>query len=221
MSFGVCRSRINIEYATQMAVNGGDLIYVSPPPTSHSARVFLAVPSADTMCRQTDELFRLNSWLPVAADIFPSVLFTIFWLATSAPVSSAYFFATNILLVIFPSAQGPQDLRHWVIIIFGIICVGAICAVFYLSRRVGLFLTVVTAILKVLFLVVVIVAGMRAASVNRDSGSGWKELKPAGSTTSAASSLSAFILVLYSYSGFQNASYVCDLPPLCPLHRPS
>lgn len=143
--------------------------------------------------------------------IFPPILFSIFWLATSSPVTSTYFTSTNVLLAIQPTASGPQDLNIWTIILLAVGWIGLVCFITYSSRPITMILNVAFALYKVVLLLVLLVAGMKAGGANRNNSSGgWNELVPQGSITTTASSLSALMLVIYSYSGFQNANYVSE-----------
>jgi amino acid transporter len=120
-------------------------------------------------------------------------------------VANALAFARFVTVAALPDYSDGQDLDPRVIKLIAVNIVSVVCLIHYFSTDLGRLLNRVTAAYKLVLLVVVFGSGYWAAQVQH-VGLGREDDQPPN--PDATSRLGAFVLVLYSYSGWENANYV-------------
>jgi amino acid transporter len=118
---------------------------------------------------------------------------------------NAVIFAKYVLLAANPDTTKTVDLDDRLVRFIAIILVAFICLLHYFSGRFGLFINRLLALFKVILLITVFAAGMRASN---QPGSGKHDLHKSYEKKSYLDGLAAMVLILYSYSGYENANYV-------------
>jgi amino acid transporter len=118
-------------------------------------------------------------------------------------------FAKHVMLAANPSTSISTELDSRMIRFIAIVVLTVVCLLHYFSSRFGLFMNKVLAIFKLLLLVTVIIAGVNAA---KEPGSGLKDFEESYGKKNSADGLAAMVLILYAYSGYENANYVSPSP---------
>lgn len=85
----------------------------------------------------------------------------------------------------------------------GVVVLTAICLVHYFSGRVGRAMNQVFAFIKIILLLIVLGAGIRYARFNFVSEDWFRPANP-----NASSSATAFLYVVFSFAGWENATFV-------------
>lgn len=161
-------------------------------------------------------MYRTSRYFPSALSLLPPIAYALYWLLLSAPVSSATIFSVSILIADGSGVRLPESLSPVPIMFLAIGSFSLVCMLLLSSRNAALFANLVLAVFKLIMLLVIFITGLIYSGRNRAqaSVSGWNNLKPEQTQTSVAGTLSAILLVLFSYSGWQNANDVSLLPML-------
>jgi amino acid transporter len=133
-----------------------------------------------------------------------SSFFLILW--NSSPNSFA--FAKHALLAAIPTADSSKDFDARLVRLIAVAILTIICLMHYFSSKLGLFLNKILALFKALLLFSIFIAGMVAAKKQGSGTSDWTEKHGPGGKTNGVDSIAAFVLILYSYTGWENANYV-------------
>lgn len=120
-------------------------------------------------------------------------------------VANALAFARFIMVATIKDYHEGYEFDSKVIKLIAIDIITLVCLLYYFSTRFGILLNKVFALYKLCLLVAVIVAGGWAVS-QQNIGLNREAQQP---SSDPVSQLSAFVLVLYSYTGWENANYVC------------
>lgn len=147
---------------------------------------------------QLNEIFRTPKLLA-------TILFSGFFILLGNTSGNAIVFAKHILLAAKPDTNNAAELDPRLINLIAVGILSIICLLHYFSRRLGLFLNKAFALFKVFFLAAVFIAGVMARHKN-DSGIADFGTKQEGAN--GKDSLAAFIYIIYSYQGWENANYV-------------
>lgn len=121
-------------------------------------------------------------------------------------VANALAFARFVTVAALSDYSDGQDLNAKVIKLIAVCIVSVVCLIHYFSTDLGRLLNKVTALYKLVLLVVVFGSGFWAAARVQHVGLGRENDQPP--VPNVTSRLGAFVLVLYSYSGWENANYV-------------
>jgi amino acid transporter len=120
-------------------------------------------------------------------------------------VGNALAFARFVTIASLPGYSKGQDLDSKVIKLVAVNIISVVCLIHYSSTRLGLFLNRLLALYKLCLIVAVFGAGFWAADAQY-AGLGRDPKQPPRPST--ISRLGAFVLVIYSYTGWENANYV-------------
>jgi amino acid transporter len=115
------------------------------------------------------------------------------------------------LLAAIPSAESSSDFDPRLVRFIAVCILSAICLLHYFSSQLGLFLNKLLALYKALLLFSIFIAGMIASGKEGSGAHDWTTKYPPGHGNRGISSLAALVLVLYSYTGWENANYVSTL----------
>ncbi|KIW06544.1 uncharacterized protein PV09_02974 [Verruconis gallopava] len=148
-----------------------------------------------------DEVFY---WPQLLATMLASSFFLILW--NSSPNSFA--FAKHVLLASIPTANSSQDFDPRLIRFIAFSILTTICLLHYFSSKLGLFLNKVLALFKACLLLSIFIAGMVATRKPNSGTIDWSVKHGPKGKTNGADSIAAFVLILYSYTGWENANYV-------------
>lgn len=132
-------------------------------------------------------------------------MFSGFFILLENTSGNAIVFAKHTLLAANPDTKNATDLDSRLINLLAVGILSIICLLHYFSRRLGLFLNTTFALFKVFILIAVFIAGVMARHKN-DSGMTDFSTKQEGAN--GKDSLAAFIYIIYSYQGWENANYV-------------
>lgn len=133
-----------------------------------------------------------------------ATIFTWYWV-TLATAGNARTAAIYMASLISPNRSYNQ-LDESLVKFLAVVNQTVICLLLYFLRRVSFMLNSLFAIFKIVFLLVLFVAGMVATS-KEDSGTpdfGYRH-----PNSSALDSAAAMIWVIYAYQGWEHTNYVC------------
>jgi amino acid transporter len=139
------------------------------------------------------------------------VLFSGWFLLLANSYGNSVTFAKHVMLAASPSTSMSTELDSRLIRFIAIVVLAFVCLLHYFSGRFGLFMNKLLAIFKVLLLTTVIIAGVNSSN---KPGSGLKDFKESHGKKNSADGLAAMVLILYAYSGYENANYVGQLSKL-------
>lgn len=125
-----------------------------------------------------------------------------FFVMVGKGVANALAFARFVTVAALPNFSDGQALDPKVIKLLAVNIVSVVCLIHYFSTDLGRLLNKITAAYKLGLVIVGFASGFWATGV----GLGREDDQPP--TPDATSRLGAFVLVLYSYSGWENANYV-------------
>jgi hypothetical protein len=129
-----------------------------------------------------------------------------FFLMVGKGVANALAFARFVTVAALPDYSDGQDLNAKVIKLIAVCIVSVVCLIHYFSTDLGRLLNKLTALYKLILLVVVFGSGFWVAARVQHVGLGREDDQPP--VPGVTSRLGAFVLILYSYSGWENANYV-------------
>ncbi|KAF2719260.1 hypothetical protein K431DRAFT_314229 [Polychaeton citri CBS 116435] len=160
---------------------------------------------------------QIGTWFPYNGGeliyldrIYPAgFLFTLFFagthLAFPLTVGNCIAFARFVTIAAQPSYRTDADLDERVTKIIAIFALFSVCVILAASAKFGMFLNKSLALFKFFLLIIVFCRGF-ATSGNASAPQEF--IAPDNQDTSAWSYMGAFVLVVYSYSGWENANYV-------------
>jgi len=143
-----------------------------------------------------DEVFR-------RPDLLATILYSAFFVLTATTDGNCIEFAKHVLLAANPLAQTTAELDSRLITLFAILVLTFICFLHYFSRNSGLFLNLVFALYKIIFVAILIVAGGLAYKKSGHNLHDWDD-----QAVENRDALAAFIFIVYSYQGWEGANYV-------------
>ena len=132
-------------------------------------------------------------------------MFSGFFILLQNTSGNAIAFAKHVLLAANPDTNSTTELDSRLINLVAVGILSIICLLHYFSRRLGLFLNTAFALFKVFLLAAVFIAGAMARHKN---DSGMTDFKTKHEGANGKDSLAAFIYIIYSYQGWENANYV-------------
>jgi len=134
-----------------------------------------------------------------------TILFSGFFLVIGNSYGNSVVFAKHVLLAADPSAEKSTELDSRLVRFIAISVLAFVCLLHYFSARFGLFMNKLFALFKILLLTTVFIAGTKSA---KNSDSGLKDFTRDHGSGNSLDGLAAMVLILYSYSGYENANYV-------------
>lgn len=137
--------------------------------------------------------------------LLATILFSGFFILLQNTSGNAIAFAKHVLLAANPDTNSTTELDSRLINLVAVGILSIICLLHYFSRRLGLFLNTAFALFKVFLLAAVFIAGAMARHKN---DSGMTDFKTKHEGANGKDSLAAFIYIIYSYQGWENANYV-------------
>ena len=140
-------------------------------------------------------------------ELLATILFSGFFLVLANSYGNSIQFAKHILISAEPGVAKVAELDDRLIRYIAISVVTLVCLIHYFSSKAGLFLNKLLAWYKTLLLFVVFIAGM---AYSRKHGSKWND-KSNPDKPNNIESLSAMVLIFYTYQGWENANYVGTL----------
>lgn len=106
---------------------------------------------------------------------------------------------------VYLSATDEDNPDQRVLRLIAVVMVTVICLLHYFSARMGRDLNVVLAVFKLVILCVLFIAG--AIKANKEHVQDFNQVN-LNTSTSSSSAAAAFILILYSFQGWENATFV-------------
>ena len=104
----------------------------------------------------------------------------------------------------YPTDDGGSPVDTRVVKLVAVCTISAACFILFALPRLGMFLNKALALFKVVLLLVVISKG---AEIANGSDSAFSDSSHSG-TKSFIDNMSAFVYIIYSYTGWENANYV-------------
>lgn len=130
--------------------------------------------------------------------------FATFFITIANTSGNAIAFARFVMIAALPTQTELKALDSKVVKLVAINIVSAVCLLHYFSHNLGRFLNKMLAIYKFCLLLAVMIAGFCASRVN---DVGFNDEVP----RNPEHQLRGIVLVLYSFTGWENANYVCRL----------
>ena len=128
--------------------------------------------------------------------------FSSFFILVSNTTANALAFARFVMLAALPQSTKITDLDPNVVKLIAVDILSVVCLLHAFSSRLGLVLNKVLALYKLVLLLAVFIAGLCVG--RRDLS-----VEPDQDAVLPQSTIGAIVLVLYSYTGWENANYVC------------
>jgi amino acid transporter len=139
-------------------------------------------------------------------ELLATVLFSGFFIILGNSYGNSVTFAKQTILASDSNITRTTDLDSRLVRFIAIVVLSAVCILHYSSNRFGLFLNKLFALFKTILLLTVFIAGMKAIG---KEGSGLADFYDNHGVRHPTDGLSAMVLILYSYQGWENANYVC------------
>jgi amino acid transporter len=131
-----------------------------------------------------------------------TMAFATFFITIANTSGNAIAFARFVMIAALPTETKLEALDSKVVKLVAINIVSVVCLLHYFSHNLGRFLNKLLAIYKFCLLMAVIIAGFCASRVKN----GEFDRNVAQNTKNQ---LGGLVLVLYSFTGWENANYVC------------
>jgi amino acid transporter len=138
-------------------------------------------------------------------ELLSTVLYSGYFICFGNSAGNSVAFARHVLAASSAEVIRSTDFDKRLVNLVAVAILTIICFINYFSKDVGLFLNKLLAFYKVGLLFAMFVAG---ALVRKEPGSGFSDWGEDLGGGSAIDTLSAFIYVLYSFQGWENANYV-------------
>jgi amino acid transporter len=133
-----------------------------------------------------------------------TMAFATFFITIANTTGNAIAFARFVMIAASPTETRLEALDSKVVRLVAINIVSVVCLLHYFSHNLGRFLNKLLAIYKFCLLLAVMIAGFCATRANND---GFDRDVP----QNPKNQLGGIVLVLYSFTGWENANYVCRL----------
>jgi amino acid transporter len=130
--------------------------------------------------------------------------FATFFVTIANTTGNAIAFARFVMIAVLPTETRLEALDSKVVKLVAINIVSVVCLLHYFSHNLGRFLNKLLAIYKFCLLLAVMIAGFCAT---RAKNGGFDKDIP----QNPKNQLGGIVLVLYSFTGWENANYVCRL----------
>lgn len=137
-------------------------------------------------------------------ELLATIIFSGFFICFGTSASNSIAFARYVMLAAEPQVQNESELDRRLIAFIAITINVITCLLLYFSNGLALALNRITAVYKIVLMLVVFVAGV-AASSKQDSGASDFENTYSSDPTKT---LSALVYILFAYQGWENANYV-------------
>jgi amino acid transporter len=131
-----------------------------------------------------------------------TMAFATFFITIANTSGNAIAFARFVMIAALPNETKLEALNSKVVKLVAINIVSVVCLLHYFSHNLGRFLNKLLAIYKFCLLIAVMIAGFCASRVKN----GEFDRNVAQNTKNQ---LGGLVLVLYSFTGWENANYVC------------
>jgi amino acid transporter len=131
-----------------------------------------------------------------------TMAFATFFITIANTSGNAIAFARFVMIAALPTETKLEALNSKVVKLVAINIVSVVCLLHYFSHNLGRFLNKLLAIYKFCLLIAVMIAGFCASRVKN----GEFDRNVAQNTKNQ---LGGLVLVLYSFTGWENANYVC------------
>jgi amino acid transporter len=131
-----------------------------------------------------------------------TMAFATFFITIANTSGNAIAFARFVMIAALPTETKLEALNSKVVKLVAINIVSVVCLLHYFSHNLGRFLNKLLAIYKFCLLIAVMIAGFCASRVKN----GEFDKNVAQNTKNQ---LGGLVLVLYSFTGWENANYVC------------
>jgi amino acid transporter len=138
-------------------------------------------------------------------ELLSTVLYSGYFICFGNSAGNSVAFARHVLAASSVEVIRSTDFDKRLVNLLAIAILTIICFINYFSKDVGLFLNKLLAFYKVGLLFAIFVAGVL---VRNKPGSGFRDWGDDLGGGSAIDTLSAFIYILYSFQGWENANYV-------------
>jgi amino acid transporter len=133
-----------------------------------------------------------------------TMAFATFFITIANTTGNAIAFARFVMIAVLPTETRLEALDSKVVKLVAINIVSVVCLLHYFSHNLGRFLNKLLAIYKFCLLLAVMIAGFCAT---RAKNGGFDKDIP----QNPKNQLGGIVLVLYSFTGWENANYVCRL----------
>jgi amino acid transporter len=133
-----------------------------------------------------------------------TMAFATFFVTIANTTGNAIAFARFVMIAVLPTETRLEALDSKVVKLVAINIVSVVCLLHYFSHNLGRFLNKLLAIYKFCLLLAVMIAGFCAT---RAKNGGFDKDIP----QNPKNQLGGIVLVLYSFTGWENANYVCRL----------
>jgi amino acid transporter len=148
---------------------------------------------------QLDEVFR-------SPELFAAILFSMFFITVPNTDGNSLQFAKHVLLTALPDVTDTTQLDKRLISLVAICVLTFVSFIHYFSRNSGLLLNLVFAIYKIILVFIFVVCGCIASGQSDNGKSDWGD-----QPIQSKNALAAMIYIIYSYQGWENANYVCQM----------
>ncbi|CRG91397.1 Low-affinity methionine permease [Talaromyces islandicus] len=137
-------------------------------------------------------------------ELLATILFSGFFICFGTSASNSIAFARYVMLAAEPQVQNEGELDKRLIGFIAITINFVTCLLLYFSSGLALALNRISAVYKIILMLIVFIAGA-AASTKQDSGVHDFENTHGSSSTET---LAALVYILFAYQGWENANYV-------------
>jgi amino acid transporter len=145
-----------------------------------------------------DEIFQVP-------ELLATILFSGFFIVLGSSAGNSLSFAKHILLAAKPDITDSSELDKRLVILIAVTILTVVCLLHYFSRSTGLLFNSALALYKITLLLAFFIGGAIASTKKNSGIHDWNQ------QSSNFNTLSAFIYVLYTYQGWENANYVLSL----------
>lgn len=150
-----------------------------------------------------------NDWSQLDRTLRPGLLWTLlfasFFIMIANTTGNAIVFAKLVMVAALPESTDIKELDPKIVKLISINIVSIVCLLHFFAPRLGLAFNRLLALYKLCLIITVFSACFWEATHGNYHGLGKGSDQ---SSTSPLSKISAVVLVLYSYTGWENANYV-------------
>ena len=195
---------IYLGYSAVFPYTGGELVYIDEM-SSENAGGRPRVNTGESLRSHPDQAARKRSiWTQVFGDgLLAYTVYAVLFCALFNSSTNALQVGREVLVAVRPQETTPQ---MDVLRLIGVFSLTILCLVNYWSSSVGRKLNRWVAVLKLVFLVILVIAGAVRTHYRKFEGNGFVECAPVDH--SAADAAKAMLLVIFSFEGWENATFV-------------
>ena len=195
---------IYLGYSAVFPYTGGELVYIDEM-YSESAKGRPRVNTGESMRSNPGQASRTRSiWTRVFGDgLMAYTVYAVLFCAFFNSSTNALQVGRETLVAVRPEETTPQ---MDVLRLIAVVALSILCLIHYWSSKAGRRLNRWIAVLKLMFLVIVLIAGAVRTHFWKFEGNGFVECAPVDH--SAVDAAKAMLLVIFSFEGWENATFV-------------